>query len=134
VTTVGRKIKDPDPGLLAELYEALDSLEATSRELRRKKRELFPAIRARQRATARVLEVWKAMRGRKAGPPAQPLLDAIAAKRPAAAPAAERARREAEKEPALRKVRRSGKAALAELEAVATAVEFRPDGRPEDRP
>ena len=68
-----------DPDLLAELYEALDRMEATSRELARQKRALFPAIAARRKAVECVRAVWKECRGRKADPPPRPILDAIAA-------------------------------------------------------
>lgn len=72
------------PADTAELFEALEALLKAERELRKQKRALFPAVLARRRATSRVLEIWRAMKGEPSDP-SRPIIDAID-RRAAAAP------------------------------------------------
>jgi len=64
------------PADTGELFEALEALLKAEKELKRQKRALFPAVLARRRATSRVLEIWRAMKGEPSDP-SRPILDVL---------------------------------------------------------
>jgi hypothetical protein len=74
------KSTEPDPDLIDELYESLDALAAAAKELKRAKAAIFPAVRAKSRATKRVLDIWRQCRGGKRPPPELGILDIIEAR------------------------------------------------------